>query len=174
MDGVVNEVNGEETWSIGIRSSTAPSGLPIIIPHTGWTLKYVDSQELVGEDGAATNAFDGNRDTFWHTQWLTANPRPPHEIQIDLGKTYTISGFRYLPRQDDSPNGWIGQYEFYVSVDGVTWGSAVAAGTFAKNATEKEVTFSAKSGRYIRLRALTEAYGNPWTSMAEINVIGLP
>ena len=71
-----------------------------MIPHTTWTLQYVDSQELVGENGAATNSFDGSTSTFWHTQWLTSNPPPPHEIQINLGGSYTLSGFRYLPRQD--------------------------------------------------------------------------
>jgi len=171
VDGDFYATDGNEVYSIGILTSTVPSGLPVVLPHSGWTLKYVDSQELKGEDGAATNAFDGNSNTFWHTQWLTANPLPPHEIQIDLGNTYTISGFRYLPRQDDSPNGMIGQYEFYVSVDGITWDNAIATGTFANNATEKEVSFNAKVGRYIRLRALTEVNSNPWTSMAEFNVL---
>lgn len=142
------------------------------IPHTNWTLTYADSQELAGENGAATNAFDGSSDTFWHTQWLGAEPPPPHEIQIDLGQTYTIDGFRYLPRQDGGVNGRIGQYEFYVSEDGVNWGNAVATGIFANNATEKEVAFPPTTGRFIRLRALTEVNGNPWISMAEINLLG--
>ena len=109
-----------------------------VIPQTGWSLKYVDSQELVGENGAAVNAFDGNVNTIWHTKWSGGSPALPHEIQIDLGSTYNIDGFRYLPRQDGEVNGRIGQYEFYVSTDGVNWGSLVATGTFANNATEKD------------------------------------
>ncbi len=70
-------------------------------------------------------------------------------------------------------NGRIGQYEFYVSTDGVNWGTAVATGTFANNSLEKEVVFASKTGRFIRLRALTEVNGKPWTSMAEINVLGV-
>ncbi|MDA8105735.1 MAG: putative Ig domain-containing protein [Nitrospiraceae bacterium] len=145
-----------------------------VIPHTNWSLKSVDSQERTCEDGAAVNSFDGNNATFWHTQWCGGNPPPPHEIQINLGASYSIGGFRYLPRQDGSANGRVGQYEFYVSSDGVNWGSAVAAGTFANTATEKEVRFTATAGRYVRLKALTEVNGNPWTSMAEINVLGQP
>jgi hypothetical protein len=125
----------------------------------------------VGENGAATNAIDGNPNTFWHTQWYSANPPPPHEIQVNLGATYTLRGFRYLPRPPSSTHGRIGQYQFYVSTDGANWGSPVATGTFANTASEKQVLFPSKSGRYVRLRALTEVHGNPWTSMAELNVL---
>ncbi len=59
-----------------------------------------------------------------------------------------------------------------MSADGVNWEAPVASGSFTNNATEKEILFASKTGRYIRLRALTEVNGNPWTSMAEINVLG--
>jgi hypothetical protein len=152
-----------DIWSIGIYISYIP-----------WSLMYVDSEELVGEDGAAVNAFDGNVNTFWHTEWAAGSPPHPHEIQIDLGLSYVIDGFRYLPRQDGEANGRISQYEFYVSADGSDWGNPVAVGTFANDASEKTVYFVPKTGRYIRLRALTEVNGNPWTSMAEIKVLGTP
>jgi len=142
------------------------------IPHTNWSLWYADSEETVGEDGAAENAFDDSLASFWHTQWSGGSPSPPHEIQIDLGGSYSIDGFRYFPRQDGGVNGTIAGYEFYVSTDGSTWGSPVATGVFASNTAEKEVLFPATTGRYIRLRALSEINGNPWTSMAEINVLG--
>ena len=143
-----------------------------IIPQSTWSLVYADSEETVGEDGAATNAFDGDASTFWHTQWYHGSPLPPHEIQINLGGIYDINGFRYLPRQDGGINGTISQYEFYVSSDGVSWGSPVATGTFAADTTEKEVLFSTTTAQFIRLRALSEVNGNPWTSAAEINVLG--
>ena len=119
------------------------------IPKSGWTLKYVDSEELVGENGAAINAFDGNTGTMWHTRWSDSNPPPPHEIQIDLGLTYDTNGFYYLPRQDGGVNGRVKQYEFYVSADGVNWGTPVATGTFANDATRKQVSFTLKTGRFV-------------------------
>jgi peptidoglycan/xylan/chitin deacetylase (PgdA/CDA1 family) len=143
--------------------------MDLVIPKSTWSLKSVDSQELVYENGAAMNTFDGNVSTIWHTQWYGGSP--PHEIQIDLGVIYDIDGFYYLPRQDGGVNGRIGRYEFYVSGDGVNWGSPVATGTFANDATEKMVIFTPKTGRFVRLRALSEVNGNPWTSMAEINVL---
>ncbi|MEU0562362.1 discoidin domain-containing protein [Dactylosporangium sp. NPDC006015] len=151
--------------------STTCTPAAVVLPRTGWSLRYADSQETVGENGAATNAFDGNTATFWHTKWSGGSAPLPHEIQIDMGASHAVSGLRYLPRQDTGPgaaNGRIGQYEVYVSTDGVTWGTPVTTGTFANDAGLKEIRFTAKSGQYLRLRALSEVNGNPWTTAAEI------
>ena len=145
--------------------------LPAAISQAGWGLVFVDSQELAAENGAAVNGFDGDSATIWHTKWSpTADPLP-HEIQLDLGATYTVSGFRYRPRPSGQ-NGRIKDWQFYVSTTAGSWGTAVASGTFANSSTEKQITFAAVTGRYVRLRALSEVNGNPWTSMAELNVLG--
>ncbi|MFI5110842.1 MAG: discoidin domain-containing protein, partial [Terriglobales bacterium] len=104
---------------------------------------------------------------------------------INLGASYTLTAFQYLPRQDGSACGWIKQYEFYVSTDGVNWGTSVATGSFnygslrtqcpgpgAAVPAPLQIAFPQTTGQYIRLRALSEINGNPWTSMAEINVLG--
>ncbi len=107
----------------------------------------------------------------------------PHEIQINLGASYSLTGLQYLPRQDKCANGWIKDYEINVSTDGVNWGTAVASGTFnygnlstscgaAGVPSALQVAFPATTGQYIRLRAPSEINGNPWTSAAEINVLG--
>ena len=143
-----------------------------VISKTGWTLKYADSQETVGEDGAAINAFDGNTTTIWHTQWLASSPPLPHEIQIDLNQAYYITGFRYLARQTGI-SGKIGQYEFYVSMDGIDWGTPITSGTFTTNIVEEERSFAYKRGRYVRLKAITEVNGSPYyTAVAELSVLG--
>ncbi len=157
-----------------------------LIPQTNWSVAYVDSQETSCYNGAATNAIDGNPSTFWHTQFCGAAPPTPHEIQINLGGSYNLTAFQYLPRQDGSACGWIGQYEFYVSADGVNWGTAVATGTFnygnlstqcpgpgAGVPGPLQIAFPQTTGQYIRLRALSEINGNPYTSAAEINVLGI-
>lgn len=150
------------TWKLPSVYSGSPS----------WTLHYVDSQETVGENGAAINAFDGNINTFWHSKWYGGSNAQPHEIQINLGEPKDIGGFKYLPRQDGGANGRVGLYEFYVSTDGSTWGSPVGTGTFANSASEKTVTFGTQTSKqYVRLKSLTEVNGNPWTSMSEINLI---
>src|SRR5256714_1819704 len=143
-----------------------------LIPQQQFRVVSVDSQELVGENGAATNAMDGNPATFWHTEWFQQTPPLPHTLVLDLGGQYQVDGWRYLPRQDGTPNGTIAGYEFYVSADGTTWGSAVAAGTLAADSTEKTVHFTATSGRYVRLVALSEINGQAWTSAADLSVFG--
>ena len=164
-----------ETAQPAVPTGTTGGGTPAVLSRTGWTVKYFDSQETVGENGAATNAIDGSTSTFWHTQWYNVSPNPPcpHEIQLDMTASHSVSGFTYLPRQDGGNHGWVGQYEFYVSADGTNWGTAVATGTFANDSTLKTVDFTAATGRYVRFRALTEVNGNPWTSCAELNVIGI-
>ena len=137
------------------------------------TLKVVkvDSEEKSGEDARGANAVDGDTNTFWHTQWQDANPECPHEIIIKLSEPATIKGFTYLPRQDDSENGTIKDYEFYVSDDGKDFGEPVKKGTFAAGKEMKTVTFEPKKCRFIKLKALSEINGEAWTSAAEIGVV---
>lgn len=88
-----------------------PSGKPL--SHEGWTIAYVDSEERDKEDGTAENAIDGQTANYWHTQWGAAQPNHPHQLVIDLGKSQTLSGFRYVPRQG-AGGGRIKDYRVYV------------------------------------------------------------
>jgi len=134
-----------------------------------WKVAYVDCFEP-GE-GFAVHAIDGKKDTFWHSTWSTGRPGHPHEIQIDLAKPTAMAGFTYLPRQDMA-NGRIRQYEFYVSHDGKTWGRPVAKGTFRNTAALQKVTFAKPvTARFIRLVALSEVLGQPYTTVAELDVV---
>ncbi|MCP4928801.1 MAG: LysM peptidoglycan-binding domain-containing protein, partial [Gammaproteobacteria bacterium] len=118
----------------------------------------------------ASNAIDGDPSTHWHSNWSTNSTPPPHELQIDLGETTTLTSFEYVPRQSGGWNGMIGDYEFYVSTDGVSWGSPVATGTFPGGPQSHLVEFSATEGSFVRLVALSEVNGNNWTSMSEFNL----
>jgi hypothetical protein len=137
------------------------------------TLKVVkvDSEEKVGEDGKASNAVDGNPDTVWHTQWQDGSPAHPHEITVEMSEPATIKGFTYLPRQDESENGMIKDYEFYISDDGKEFGEPVKKGSFSSGKDKKTVTIEPKKCRYFKLRALSEINGEAWTSAAEIGIV---
>jgi len=82
-----------------------------------------------------------------------------------------MRGFTLLPRQSGT-NGWIKDYEIYVSQDGKTWGQPVAKGSFERNADLKRVMFASPvKARYIRLRALSEQNGQDYASAAEFGLI---
>jgi beta-galactosidase len=90
------------------------SGRPL--SHEGWTIAYVDSEERDQEDGTAENAIDGQTANYWHTEWSAAQPNHPHQLVLDLGKSQTISGFRYVPRQG-AGGGRIKDCRIYVGDD---------------------------------------------------------
>ena len=167
--------NGQEysrTIENMVAATTCPSvddcSNPAGIPKDNWSLLYVDSQE---DNGQAINAFDGDVNTIWHTEWKYSSPSHPHEIQIDLGAAYFISKISCLPRQY-GVNGRIKDYEIYLTNDKNNWGSYVKKGTFENTYGPQIVKLNAISGRYLRLRALSEQNDNVWTSLAEIDLVG--
>jgi beta-galactosidase len=90
------------------------SGKPL--SHEDWTIACVDSEESLQEDGSAENAIDGQTANYWHTEWGAVQPNHPHQLVLDLGKSQTISGFRYVPRQGNT-SGRIKEYRIYVGDD---------------------------------------------------------
>lgn len=141
----------------------------MLIPQDAWTLHYTDSEEFF-HPGMAVLAFDGDVTSMWHSEWKYVDPVHPHEIQINLGSVYMLSGFRHLPRQDGFDYGQIEQYAFYVSMDGIAWGNPVAIGTFTVDQIKTDIVFSAPvEGQYVRLVALSSWEG-PWTTLAELDV----
>ena len=128
----------------------------------------VDSQ-AAGYEGA--RAMDGNPASMWHTRFGAGETTHPHELTIDLGKSYTIGGIAYRPRPGAS-NGTIKDYEIYVGDDPKKLGKPAAKGAFPKRDGETVVTFAAKAqGRYLRVKALSEVAGRPWTSIAELRIL---
>ncbi|MGW5344344.1 discoidin domain-containing protein [Streptomyces sp. NPDC004050] len=144
-----------------------------VLDRTGWTATASD-EETVGENGRAGNVLDGNTATLWHSKW-TGTPAPlPHSITIDMHRTAVVSALVYLPRTNSS-NGRPGEYSISLSADGQNWGGPVATGTLADDASAKTLGFAPQGTRFVRLTGLTEAGGRgPWTSAAEINLLGDP
>jgi galactose oxidase len=122
------------------------------LTSSGWTAVASDQQSSY----PAGNAIDGNQATIWHSRFSPTAVPLPHSITIDMHATNYVSGLTYLPRQDTSSNGNIGQYSISVSGDGTNWGT-VATGTWADSKSLKTAAFSTVSARYVRLTAFTEA-----------------
>lgn len=141
---------------------------PLYIDKSTWKLVSADSQHSGNE---ARLAFDNNNSTFWHTEYWGSEPTCPHTLIVDMVKTYQVTSFTYLARQDGNQNGMVKKFEVYLSTDGKTWGSPVATGEL-KNTTGMQVVKLnvPTAGRYLKLVALSEINGNPWTSAAEIGI----
>lgn len=128
--------NGNPFTAIAELELLDGSGLPI--DNSGWTVS-ADSEETVDEPGAATRAIDGDTGTYWHTEWGDYDAPLPHYLQIDLGSAAEITGFVYTPRQGGVDNGWILDWEFYLSNSATDPGTAVASGSFASGQAAETV-----------------------------------
>jgi alpha-L-fucosidase len=114
---------------------------------------------------------DDNPATEWNSQKEGAFP---YEVIIDLGEKVFLQGFTYLPPQGRYIDGTIAQYEFYVSVDGKTWGKPVSAGEFSNirnNPVLQTKEFNKAKARFIKLKSLSEISGKLFAAFAEIGII---
>lgn len=117
-------------------------------------------------------AIDGDPNTMWHTAWEPQAAPPPHWLILDLRQPVPISGVKVLPRQDGNPNGQVGEFEIYVSTDAQSWGTSVAKGRWDPQPIERVVRFPQPvTARYVKFVALREVRGQPFTSIAEFDVI---
>jgi hypothetical protein len=138
---------------------------PTVLERIGATVS-ADSTHAGYE---ARLAIDSDPATMWHTRWSPRDPLPHHLI-IDLGQARRVFGLTYLPRQDQT-NGRIAEFEVYVGDDGNNW-KRRAAGRWPNSAERKAVRFEQPvTARYLKLVALSEVAGQPFTSAAEVDVL---
>lgn len=81
------------------------------LPRVNWKIVYADSEENKTGNRTADKIFDLQESTFWQTENNTAYP---HQLVIDLGQEYTVSGFRILPRAEQGAPGMIKNYNIYI------------------------------------------------------------
>jgi len=132
--------------------------------------------EVVEADSVSTHnnkvpahTIDGNTETKWHTEFKNNKPDHPHYIIIDMGKTRDIGGFAYVPRQDDSTNGCITEYEFFVGSTPDDLGEPVKTGKFKGDQDIKAAEFEKSvKGRYIKFKSLDAAGHKPFACVTEI------
>ena len=121
-------------------------------------------------DENANKILDGNPSTVWHQR---GGKKMPVDLVIDLGKNYTVSGFKYLPDQNRWSSGIITNYQFYVSTDNKGW-KLVSEGEFSNiknNPVWQIKNFSSVSARYIKLKAIKNTSNDDVAGYSEIDVI---
>ncbi|RNC65976.1 beta-galactosidase [Proteiniphilum sp. X52] len=108
----LNSHGGDNYAAIAELELLGEEGKPVSRQH--WKVVYADSEETNNANNIASNVFDLQESTFWHTDYSTLNPTHPHHIVIDLGEDKVISGFSYLPRPESGKPGMIKDYRVYV------------------------------------------------------------
>lgn len=125
-----------------------------------------DNWHIVGSEDR--QAIDNDIATTWRTEGLTS-------IVVDMGSVEEISGFCYATTTEDDLSGTIYRYNFYTSIDGVTWQRCNTSGEFSNiknNPTPYYVHFGKLyKARYFRLEPLEEIEARALTTIGEIGVI---
>jgi beta-galactosidase len=110
----LNSYGGDDYSAIAEIELLGPDSKPVSRQH--WKIVYADSEELDAANNIATNVFDLQESTFWHTNYSTSKPKYPHQIVIDLGENKKITGFSYLPRSESNKTGMIKDFSAYVKI----------------------------------------------------------
>ena len=139
-----------------------------LMQRLGAKVVAVDSQ---APDYEAANAIDGDPGTIWHTPWEGRPPVFPHHLVIEFAKPIALRGLKVLPRQDMA-NGWIKDFEVFVSSDGKNWGNAMKKGQFTRSAEIQLVQFARPvEAKYLKFVALSSFDSGAYASLAELEVI---
>jgi len=141
------------------------------VPTSSWRVLSVSSEEKDGENGRATNAFDGNPKTIWHTEWSKRQAPYPHELVVDLGSRVEAVGLRLLPRQTSPNNGRPNAFELFFSNDRHEWGKPVLSDSVPDSIGLYSHGFNPTQGRYMRLVFKTSHKPEPFLSLSEIGLI---
>ncbi|KAI4266829.1 MAG: hypothetical protein L6R38_008523 [Xanthoria sp. 2 TBL-2021] len=142
------------------------------VNRSAWKCK-TDSFQGYGSHGEkhdCAKAIDSNDTTFWHSEWYPDAAPLPHNLTIYLGKKYNITRVTYLPRQDGSRIGNIGDWKIALSVNNVDWNRFF--GSWPDDQQLKTFDFPDPiPARWLTIAAYTEAgNGINRTSAAEFNV----
>lgn len=108
----LNSHGGDNYASMAELEILGENGKPISRQH--WKIVYADSEETEVANNIASNVFDLQESTFWHTNYSTTKAKYPHHIVIDLGEDKVVSGFSYLPRPESNKPGMIKDYKIYL------------------------------------------------------------
>ncbi len=111
----------------------------------------------------ALNAVDDDESTKW-----TANGSSlPQWLQVDLGKNYSLAGFKMLWEMKDAA------YKYYIEVskDGINWDKVVDKSTNTTPNGAEETALADSRGRYVRITIVDKITNNYWASLYEFKVI---
>lgn len=145
-------------------------------------LSISELQSLIGAAGTAVaassehpdypadNVSDGNKGSFWHSDWRK-QAKMPLILSVDLLNEKLIKGFNYTPRQDMA-RGRIKQYQIQVSKDGEKWANLGKRSEFKSGGKMQTVNFKKPVKlRYIRMQIFSVINGDGIAACAGFELI---
>ncbi|BDW78561.1 hypothetical protein BFINE_43560 [Bacteroides finegoldii DSM 17565] len=94
----LNAHDGKDFAAIAELELLGADGKPLSRQH--WKVVYADSEETEEANNIATNVFDLQESTFWHTSYSSAAKHKfPHQIVINLGEDKVVTGFHICREQ---------------------------------------------------------------------------
>ena len=144
-------------------------------PVADMTITTGSEQPGTGQEGPVKLAFDGDENTFWHSEWnpswFGSESCDKHLwVQMTLKNPAEITALRYLPR---GGNGDITSYRVEGSADGETW-KTLAEGEFERDGEWKVVSFAAtelKAVRFVAKATYADSSMNKFASAREIRLV---
>jgi hypothetical protein len=120
----------------------------------------------------ASNAVDGDPNTFWLAGDARKNVKHPHALAVSFPTPVTVSGLVLMPRQNHREHeGDIRGYVVEASDDGERW-REVARGELVSTFEPQRVTFPQTiSVRHLRLTALSGFGTDVTAALAELAVV---
>jgi len=133
-----------------------------------WMVHNFSSEEPGegGGNGLVTAAFDGDLNTFWHSQWDGGELPYPHHFSINMGETNSVKAFECFRRQGDDRGQT--KIQFFGSSDGENW---TDLGTFDFNGDiddAQRFDVTSTDMQYFKYVALEGP--NNYAFLAEINI----
>lgn len=163
---VWTQITGKREASLTVMA--APPTAPAFIDKQSWKVLSA-SKSMKGDK--AQRVLDGDPKTLWHSQKADEGDKMPHQISIDFKKPLTLEGFVQTAR-DGLGNGTIKAYEALASSDGKIWKSAASGEFDYAGGTKVTVKFAKPvTARYFRLVGKSEIKGQPFISVAELDML---
>ena len=101
---------------------------------------------------------DGESSSYWHTEMVQGSV--PQDIFYKFTYEYTISGLRYVPRQDGNLTGHFKSFEVYISDDGENYNFVKGFTINEIDSSEKDFIFdSTIKAKYLKIHVSDGLYG---------------
>ena len=156
------------------KSMTTSTEWTAFVDKSAWKVVSCSSQ-ADGKEGA--KAIDGNASTIWVSSSSEEDLNKPHEIIVDMGKSYKVKAFVLFVKSEENSYR-VRPYDVYFSNDASQWGEPALSGRLVNTPTPASSPIVTTEARYLKLVAKPLSYtrsGNTTTfpsitSIAELGV----